>query len=280
MPSTATARVRQLSRGSGRKNDRIDAAAAACVAFTQGDYRRVTAEEHSDTLRVLDERRSDLVTQHGRIRNQLHAVMRELQPGGIATYLDTELAAVTLRRIRPTTAADEIRRTIGLEMIGDLRRLQFQIDDLEVRIKTVLDECGSTLQTIHGVGPIMAGRILARTGDPYRFPTEAAFAAYTGTAPVEIASADQSRHRLSRFGDRTFNSAIHVVALSQARVPGDEGHAYYRRKLDEGKTAREAQRCLQRQVTKALWRTMRRDETRRLRASGRPPDGVPITAPG
>ncbi|EHI47229.1 transposase [Rhodococcus opacus PD630] len=62
----------------------------------------------------------------------------------------------------------------------------------------------------------MAGRILARTGDPYRSPTEAAFAEYTGTAPVEIASADQSRHRLSRLGDRTLNSAIHVVAMSRA----------------------------------------------------------------
>lgn len=44
VPSTATARVRQLSRGGGRKNDRIDAAAAACVAALQGDARPLEAE--------------------------------------------------------------------------------------------------------------------------------------------------------------------------------------------------------------------------------------------
>ncbi|NHU46669.1 MULTISPECIES: hypothetical protein [Rhodococcus] len=98
--------------------------------------------------------------------------------------------------------------------------------------------------------------------------------------PHPIFSADQSRPRLSRFGNRTLNSAIHVVALSQATVSGNEDHAYTGRKLDEGKTAREAQRRLERQVTKTLWRTMRRDETRRRLESGGVPEGVPFSARG
>ncbi|MGW4371975.1 IS110 family transposase [Nocardia takedensis] len=39
VPTTATARVRAVSRGGRRKNDRIDAAAAARVAALQGDAR-------------------------------------------------------------------------------------------------------------------------------------------------------------------------------------------------------------------------------------------------
>ena len=58
--TTATARVRQLSRGGGRKNDRIDASAAACVAALQGDGRALQAEGHADALAVLDERRVNL----------------------------------------------------------------------------------------------------------------------------------------------------------------------------------------------------------------------------
>ena len=65
VPSSATARVRELSRGGRRKNDRIDAA-AACVAFSQGDFRPVAPEGHTDVLRILDERRVDLVKQNGR----------------------------------------------------------------------------------------------------------------------------------------------------------------------------------------------------------------------
>ena len=82
VPSTATARVRQLSRGGGRKNDRIDAAAAACVAALQGDARPLTAEGATDALAVLDERRINLAQTRVRAVNQLHALLRALLAGG------------------------------------------------------------------------------------------------------------------------------------------------------------------------------------------------------
>ena len=59
----------------------------------------------------------------------------------------------------------------------------------------ILDEHGTTLRDIPGVGPVLAARILGDTGRASRFPSAAAYASYTGTAPVEVASADSSRHR-------------------------------------------------------------------------------------
>jgi transposase len=82
VPSTATARVRQLSRGGRRKNDVIDAAAAASVAALQGDANPVLAEDASTVLGLLDERRNNVVTQRTRLVNQLHALLRDLLPGG------------------------------------------------------------------------------------------------------------------------------------------------------------------------------------------------------
>jgi len=82
--TTATARVRQLSRGGGRKNDRIDASAAACVAALQGDGRPLQAEGHADALAVLDERRVNLSQSRVRAVNQLHALLRALIAGGAA----------------------------------------------------------------------------------------------------------------------------------------------------------------------------------------------------
>src|SRR4051794_27770692 len=102
----------------------------------------------------------------------------------------------------------------------------------------------------------MAGRLISRTGRPSRFPTSSAFANYGGAAPVEIASADRSRHRLSRHGDRQLNSALHTIAITQIRMPSSPGHRYYKTKLDEGKTPREAARCLKRRLADHLWRTM------------------------
>ena len=90
VPSTATARVRELSRGGRRKTDRIDAAAAACVAFMHGDRRRVVADDASTVVALLDQRRSDVSRQFIRVRNQLHAVLRDLLPGGVEVALAVE----------------------------------------------------------------------------------------------------------------------------------------------------------------------------------------------
>lgn len=58
VPAAASSRVRQLSRGGGRKNDQIDAAAAAPAAFLQGDGRQLASEDHTTALALLDERRT------------------------------------------------------------------------------------------------------------------------------------------------------------------------------------------------------------------------------
>jgi transposase len=108
----------------------------------------------------------------------------------------------------------------------------------------VLREHGSRLPTVAGVGPVLASRLIGRTGKPSRFPSASAFANYVGVAPIELASGGRARHRLSRYGDRQLNAAIHYVALTQARMSGSPGRAYYDRKIAEGKTRNEAMRCL------------------------------------
>ena len=109
---------------------------------------------------------------------------------------------------------------------------------------------------------MLASRLIGRTGKPSRFPTASAFANYVGIAPIELASGGRARHRLSRYGDRQLNAAIHYVALTLARMPGSPGRAYYDRKIAEGKTRNEAMRCLKRRLADHLWRIMITDERR------------------
>jgi transposase len=95
--TTATARVRELSRGRGRKTDALDAAAAAGIAALQGDAEQLQPEDATVVLAVLEERRSNLVGQRTRSVNQLHAVLRELIPGGAPRKLRADRAAALLR---------------------------------------------------------------------------------------------------------------------------------------------------------------------------------------
>ena len=117
---------------------------------------------------------------------------------------------------------------------------------------------------------MLAVRLLGRTGRPSRFPSAAAFASYSGVAPIEVASGDRARHRLSRSGDRQLNSALHLVAVTQVRMPDSVWRRYYDRKIAEGKTHNEAMRCLKRRIADHVWRLMLQDERLHERATGSP----------
>jgi transposase len=106
------------------------------------------------------------------------------------------------------------------------------------------------------VGEITAARLLGEIGVVPRLASAAAFAAYSGTAPVALSSGGRGGHRLNRGGNRRLNSAIHIIALGQRRADS-RAQAYYEKKRAEGKTGREAMRCLKRRLVDVLYRTMR-----------------------
>jgi transposase len=263
--TTATARVRELSRGRGRKTDALDAAAAAGIAAMQGDTEPVAPDDATVVLAVLEERRSNLVGQRTRSVNQLHAVLRELIAGGAPRRLSADRAAALLRAVRPLTAADRARKQVAWDLVAEVRSQDRQLAVINKRLHDRVTALGSRLPQTVGVGPVIAGRLLGRTGRASRFPTAAHFASYAGAAPLEVASGEHARHRLSRAGDRQLNHALHLIALVQARSPGSPGYHYFRRKLAEGKTRREALRCLKRRIANHVWRVMLADEQARDR---------------
>jgi transposase len=269
--TTATARVRELSRGRGRKTDVLDAAAAAGIAALQGDTAQLQPDDTTVVLAVLEERRSNLVGQRTRSVNQLHAVLRELVAGGAPRKLSADKAATLLRAVRPLTAADRARKQVAGDLVAEIRGLDRHLAVINKRLQDTVTALGSRLPETVGVGPVIAGRLLGRTGRAPRFPTAAHFASYTGAAPLEVASGEHARHRLSRAGDRQLNHALHLIALAQVRSPACPGYHYFRRKLAEGKTTREALRCLKRRIADHIWRVMLADEQardrRRLQAS-------------
>ncbi|RYE42682.1 MAG: IS110 family transposase [Hyphomicrobiales bacterium] len=264
VPTTATARVRELSRGGRRKNDRIDAAAAACVAAMQGDASPVDPEGPAEILGLLDERRTNLSNSRTRNMNQLHALLRQLLAGGARTSLTASAAAALLRSFRAKSPVDRMRVGLCRDLIADIRRLDDQLAANEKQMAETLDEHGTRLREVDGIGAVTAARLIGRTGRPDRFPTAAAYANYNGSAPVQIASADTDRHRLSRYGDRQLNSALYTVAVVQIRMRASAGRNYFEKKIAEGKKPSAARRALKRHLSDHVWRIMLSDEKRRL----------------
>jgi transposase len=257
VPPKLSARVRVLSSfaGNARKNDGLDALATALAASRNGRLAAVHPEAASEVLRLLSERREDLVAERTRALNRLHALLRDLLPGGVAGKLSADRAARLLRGIRPRSSSSRIRRRLASEVLRDIRTLDRKIAELNGRIEAEVEASGTTLPEIFGVGPILAAKIIGTVGSVERFPTKAHFASYAGTAPVEASRGEVVRHRLSLAGNRHLNYALHMVAVCQARSDA-RGGTYYREKIAEGKSRKEALRCLKRRISDAVFASL------------------------
>jgi transposase len=140
-----------------------------------------------------------------------------------------------------------------------VRDLDQRIAGVEARIKTAVAHSRTSLVELFGVGPVLAARFLGEVGDIRRIPTKHHFAAHTGTAPLAASSGQVVRHRLSRAGDRRLNHALYMMAMVQVRHP-TAGQAYYRRKRAEGKSPKEALRCLKRRLSDVVYRCLLADQ--------------------
>jgi transposase len=259
VPPKLSARVRVLSTGNARKNDGLDALATALAAWRNQRLATVDPEAGSELLRLLSERREDLVAERTRALNRLHGLLRDLAAGGVpGTLSSTHRAARILRGIRPQGASDLLRRRLASEVLRDIRALERKIADLNERIEAEVEALGSSLTEIFGIGPILAAKIIGTVGNARRFPTKAHFASYSGTAPVEASSGEVVRHRLSLAGNRRLNNAVHMVAICQAKSDV-RGRAYYRKKMAEGKSRKEALRCLKRRISDVVFKSLMAD---------------------
>jgi transposase len=259
VPPTLAARARLLRTGHGRKTDGIDALSVAEIAAARHDLRQVVTDGNTTVLRLLADRRDELSQQRRQAVNRLHRHLRDLVPGGAPTSLTAETAAKLLSRLRPTDTVTIERKHIARQLVAEIRRLGTDLKDNRQRTREAVEACGTTLVDVFGISHVLAAKILGHTGPIGRFANANAFASYTGTAPIEVSSGDAVRHRLSRAGNRQLNNALHLVAHVQ-RIHSGPGRDYYRRKIAQGKSPKEAMRCLKRQLAKIVYRRLRNDD--------------------
>jgi transposase len=215
-------------------------------------------EEHTTTLRLLSDRRDDLVARRTQVLNRLHAVLAELAPGQVPPHRSAARAASLLRHVRTSVGPARTRRLLAMDLVREVRGLDAAVVRIDKQIAAAVKDARSGLAGHFGIGPILAAKILGRIGDVRRFPTAARFASYCGVAPIEVSSGDVVRHRLSRAGDRQLTFALHVMAVTQARQH-PAGRAYYLRKRAEGHSDTEALRCLKRRLADVVYRQLLRD---------------------
>jgi len=140
-------------------------------------------------------------------------------------------------------------------IICQLKRL---ISELEQELHARTNEVAPALLELPGCATLTAAKLLAEIGPISRFKSDAQLARHGGVAPLEASSGKSQRHRLDRGGNRQLNAALYRIAITQARYYAP-ARDYLERKRAEGKSRREALRCLKRQLARTVYTTLKNE---------------------
>jgi transposase len=266
VPTRLMAGARRGGRTPG-KSDPIDAEAVALAALRHDDLPVAELDGPSRQVKLLVDHRGDLVAERTRIQNRLRWHLHELDP-------TLQVPSRGLRRFRVLDELGERLRDVeGLvarlarELVTRCRELTVRINALERELRGLTRQLVPTLLAVPGCGVITAAMIVGETAGAHRFRSRDAYARFTGTAPVPVWSgATHGKVRLNRGGNRSINSALHMIAVTQVRGVGP-GAAYLETLTARGKTRTEALRLLRRRLSDAVFAALLTDERARADSS-------------
>jgi transposase len=257
VPPRLTAPQRRRGRSRG-KSDLIDALAVARAALREPTLDSPRPEEAQlRELKLLVDHRDDLVDERRRCQQRLRWHLHELDPA-LHVPLGALDRAVWLDRLARQLARREqaIQVRIARELLGRCRSLTRSILELERELAERTHALAPRLLELAGCGPLSAAKLLCEIGPIERFRSDAQLARHAGVAPLDASSGKHQRHRLDRGGNRQLNCALHRIAITQGRVYAP-ARAYLERKQSEGKSRREAIRCLKRQLARTVYTTLK-----------------------
>ena len=256
VPPTLTGESRKANPDTG-KSDPIDARAVALVAIREGVESLPVAflDEQAHQIRVLCDYRDQLMHERVRLINRLRWHLVRIAPHieaqiGPEALKGPRIRARLARQLGQLPASTELR--VAKAQLRRINEITKEQKELLTELTELLQAHAPQLLEQQSIGTVTAAVIIGRTAGAQRFRSEACLARHTGTAPIPASSGNTTRHRLHRGGDRQLNRAIHIIALG--RMAWDpETRDYIQRRVTEGKTKREALRCLKRHIARQIW---------------------------
>jgi transposase len=214
-------------------------------------------EEPYRELQLLVDHRDAIVDERRRVHQRLRWHLHQLDPTFEVPLRMLARASHLERVSRWLTRQDpELQVQLARELVASCRSLNRTIAKLDQELERRTVALAPALLDLPGCGPITAAKLLAEIGPIGRFRTDAQLARHSGVAPLEASSGRIQRHRLDRSGNRQLNSALYRIAITQSRVH-EPARAYLERKRTEGKSRREAIRCLKRLLVRVVFQTLK-----------------------
>lgn len=250
-------RPKRIGRRRGKSDD-IDAERAArqLLAEPFPAAPRARGDRHAMRLRLAT--REQVMADRTRAVNALKAAVLTAPDSLRTTLKGRSTTELVVRCLRLRTAAShdlETRHTIEClrAMAKRYRTFTTEIAEHDTALTELVEQACPQILDLFGVGPITAAELLTGWSYPGRIHSPGAFAMLSGVAPIPASSGTTQRVRLNRGGDRSLNKALHTIAITRAR-----GHAqtqdYIARRIAEGKSRREAIRCLKNYLARKMFK--------------------------
>lgn len=265
VPPKMMAEQRRLARTRG-KSDPIDALAVARAALREPDLPVATHDEASRELRLLVDRREDLVAERTRMINRLRWHLHRIAPGDpVADPAPRALDVAKTRRALADWLADELAARPGIDarlardVLADIDRVCAQVAALEKEITTAVKahQAAARLTGLPGCAALTAAKIVGETAGIGRFCDEAKYAMHAGVAPIPVWSGrTHGKVRVARIGNRQLNAALHRIAITQLRCH-EPAKAYYAKRLAAGDNRPEAIRRLKRRLARIVFNNLK-----------------------
>src|SRR6187200_1555253 len=257
IPTHLTANARKSARRRG-KSDAIDALNVARAALQEGleSFPAAHLDGPELDLRLLVDHRERLVRHRVELNSTLLWHLHDLWPGlrlpGGALFSKKWSTRIARRLAR---AEQTMRVRIARDELRRLGELTLAINRLEREITELVQQIAPQLLSEPRFGPLIAAKLVGEIAGAQRFATAAKLARAAGVAPIPASSGNTQRHRLDHGGNRQINAALHRVIVTRARC-NPPTREYIERRRSEGKSTREAIRCLKRHLTRRVWRLL------------------------
>lgn len=256
VPPKLMAGARAGARARG-KSDPLDAVAVARACLREPELPSAQVAGPEREIALLLDHREHLVSERTRIQNRLRWLLHDLEPeleipaGALDRYCWLDRLEAWLGEQAPA-----VEVVISAELVTCCRQLTVRVKELERQLARLVRAQAPALLALPGCAVLTAAKLLAEIAGIARFASDAELAMHAGAAPLDASSGQQRRHRLNPFGNRQLNCALHRIAVTQGRSY-PPARAYLARKQNEGKSRREALRCLKRHLARVVFRILK-----------------------
>jgi transposase len=259
VPTKMMADTRRSARQAGQ-SDPIDATAVARAAWREPNLPTATLDGPQRELRLLVDHREDLVRERTRVQARVRWHLLEIDPSFQVRPRGLRSQRLVGQVLAHLAGRDGLLVEIARELLQRIRELNQRALELERAITKLVRRLAPSLLQIPGCGALSAAKIVGETAGAARFFSKSAYARWNGTAPQPVWSGNKTRFRLTRSGNRQVNSALHLIAITQARV-ASPGRDYLKRRMESGNTKTEALRLLRRRLSDVIFRALLADES-------------------